>query len=334
MNKVFVLGGTGFLGYYTVQELLKKGIAVKTLSLPPKEDAGTITEENPLAGLDNVEILVNDINAMSDEDVVEMLKDCDGFVYGAGADERVQAKAPAKRFYYEANVLPTQRMVRLAGKAGVKHFVIFGSYFSEMAERFPDLGIQDSPYINTRLLQEQLGFAEGEGIMDVTVIRLPYIFGTMKNRMPLWQMFVDRIRDNAVYPVFKGGTACVTAKQVGQAAVGALLHGKHRQTFAIGDTNLSYEEFATIIKEELNVDTEIKVLTFDEGFPMYKQMDETLLNDAGREYGIPMETICRVQQEYCYLNYNDTFPQLGVEKENIREVFRETIRYILELENK
>ena len=29
--------------------------------------------------------------------------------------------------------------------------------------------------------------------------------------MPLWQMFVDRIRYNDVYPVFKGGTACVTA---------------------------------------------------------------------------------------------------------------------------
>ena len=31
-NKVFVLGGTGFLGYHTIKELLHNGIKVKTLS--------------------------------------------------------------------------------------------------------------------------------------------------------------------------------------------------------------------------------------------------------------------------------------------------------------
>lgn len=332
MKKVFVLGGTGFLGYYTIDELLKHDIAVKTISLPPKEDIGTINEDNPLAGFDNVEMMLGDMNAMSDEDIIALLKDCDGFVYAAGADERVQAKAPAKVFYYHANVLPTQRMVRLAGKAGVKHFVIFGSYFSEMAERYPELNIQDSPYINTRLLQEQVGFAEGEGLMDVTVIRLPYIFGTMENRMPLWKMFVDRIRDNDVYNVFKGGTACVTARQVGQAAVGALLYGKHRETFAIGDVNMTYETFANIIREEVGTTTKIEVLTLDEALPMYQKMDELLMEQEQREYGIPMNTIAHVQQEYCYLNYRDTFPRLHIERENIEEVLRETIRYIIQLE--
>lgn len=332
MKKVFVLGGTGFLGYYTVEELLKHDIAVKTMSLPPKEDVGTINEDNPLDGMDHVEVLVGDMNAMEDDAIVELLSDCDGFVYAAGADERVQAKAPAKAFYYHANVLPTQRMVRLAGEAGVKHFVIFGSYFSEMAERYPELNIQDSPYINTRLLQEQVGFAEGEGVMDVTVIRLPYIFGTMENRMPLWKMFVDRIRDNEVYTVFKGGTACVTARQVGQAAVGALLYGKHRETFAIGDVNMTYERFATIIKEEINANTDIKVLTLEEALPVYKGMDKQLLEEQNREYGISMDTIAHVQQEFCYLNYRDTFPRLHVEREDIEEVLRDTIRYIVKLE--
>lgn len=332
MKKVFVLGGTGFLGYYTVEELLKHDIAVKTMSLPPKEDVGTINEDNPLDGMDHVEVLVGDMNAMEDDAIVELLSDCDGFVYAAGADERVQAKAPAKAFYYHANVLPTQRMVRLAGEAGVKHFVIFGSYFSEMAERYPELNIQDSPYINTRLLQEQVGFAEGEGVMDVTVIRLPYIFGTMENRMPLWKMFVDRIRDNEVYTVFKGGTACVTARQVGQAAVGALLYGKHRETFAIGDVNMTYERFATIIKEEINANTDIKVLTLEEALPVYKGMDKQLLEEQDREYGISMDTIAHVQQEFCYLNYRDTFPRLHVEREDIEEVLRDTIRYIVKLE--
>ncbi|WP_243676756.1 hypothetical protein [Secundilactobacillus collinoides] len=39
--------------------------------------------------------------------------------------------------------------------------------------------------------------------MDVTVLRLPYIFGTMPGRLPLWKMFVDQIRDQPVYPALK-----------------------------------------------------------------------------------------------------------------------------------
>lgn len=332
MDKVFVLGGTGFLGYYTVQALLEKGIAVKTLSLPPKDDMGIVSNDNPLEGLENVEILVGNINDMTDEEVVALLSDCDGFIYAAGADERVQGLIPAKAFYYQANVLPTQRMVRLSKAAGITHFVVFGSYFSEMAERYPALGIQETPYINTRLLQEQVAFAEGEGAVTVTSIRLPYIFGTLKNRMPLWKMFVDRIRDNDIYPVFKGGTACVTARQVGQAAVGALFHGKHRQTFAIGDTNLTYEEFATIIRNTIGAKTEIKVIPLEEGLPIYQKMDADLAQNMGREYGISMEKTAHIQQNYCYLNPFDTFPQLEVEREDIREVLKDTIQYILELE--
>ena len=330
-NKVFVLGGTGFLGYHTIKELLHNDIKVKTLSLPPKKDT-VIKEDNPLEGMDNVECLVGNINEMNDHEVVEMLSDCDGFIYAAGADERIQAEIPAKRFYYEANVLPTQRMVRLACQAGLKKFVVFGSYFAEMAERYPETGLKDSPYINTRLLQEQVAFAEGEGKMEVCGLRLPYIFGTMKERMPLWQMFVDRIRDNDVYPVFKGGTACVTATQVGEAAVGALLYGHHRETFAIGDINMTYEEFANIIKDELGTNTQIPVITLEEGLPTYKELDRNLA-DQNRESGIHMEMIAYVQQKFCYLNWADTFPKLHVKREDIREELRKTIRYIIELEN-
>ena len=70
-NKVFVLGGTGFLGYHTIKELLNNDIKVKTLSLPPKKDT-VIKEDNPLEGMDNVECLVGNINEMNDHEVVEI----------------------------------------------------------------------------------------------------------------------------------------------------------------------------------------------------------------------------------------------------------------------
>ena len=35
MKNVFILGGTGRLGYHTTKELLKRGYSVSTISLPP-----------------------------------------------------------------------------------------------------------------------------------------------------------------------------------------------------------------------------------------------------------------------------------------------------------
>lgn len=184
MAKIFILGGTGFLGYYTTKELLSRGYQVKTVALPPMPAEDLLPAE--------VECTLGNMNEMSDEAIIELLTDCEGFIYSTGADERVLPEAPAIKFFYETNVLPTQRLSRLAAKAGVKNFVVFGSYFAEFAERLPEMNLRSQAYPNTRLLQEQLAFGEGEGIMKVCSLRLPYIFGTMPGREPLWTMFVDR----------------------------------------------------------------------------------------------------------------------------------------------
>lgn len=235
MKKVFVLGGTGFLGYYTVKELLNRGYQVKTMALPPLPTDDLLPEE--------VELTLGDINQLSDDEILELLSDVYGFMYAAGADERVVPERPALKFFYEANVLPTQRIARLAAKAGVKKFVIYGSYFSKTAEEMPELGLKDQAYPNTRLLQEQVAFAEGEGIMDVTSLRLPYIFGTMPGRMPLWKMFTDQIKGQEQWAVLGGSTSSVTVEQVAEAAVGAMENGSHRETFPINMYNLKHEDF-------------------------------------------------------------------------------------------
>lgn len=134
MSKVFILGGTGFLGYYTVRELLSKGYEVKTMALPPMPTEDLLPAE--------VESSLGNINELSDDEIRDLLSDCEGFIYAAGADERIVPQKPAMKFFYEANVLPTQRLARLAKEAGVKKFVVFGSYFAEFAERLPEYNLR------------------------------------------------------------------------------------------------------------------------------------------------------------------------------------------------
>ncbi|MGO2962178.1 MAG: NAD-dependent epimerase/dehydratase family protein [Carnobacterium maltaromaticum] len=320
-KKVFVLGGTGFLGYYTTKELLKRGYQVVTAALPPLPEEGLLPAE--------VEITLGNINEMSDDEVLALLKGCEGFIYGAGADERMVPKKPASKFFYEANVLPTQRLANLAKKAGVKKFVVFGSYFAEFAERLPEEKLKAEAYPNTRLLQEQIAFAEGDVSMVVTSLRLPYIFGTMPGRMPLWKMFTDQIKGQAVFPALKGGTAMVTVEQVAEAAVGALENGVHRTTYAIGDTNMKYQEFYQMMVDALGQDTQVPVVSYEDVKAIYEGIDLEA-DKAGLEHGIHSTKSAKMQEYDLYLNPEDTFPNLKVKRYDVIASIQETLKRCVE----
>ncbi|MGJ8729482.1 NAD-dependent epimerase/dehydratase family protein [Listeria aquatica] len=316
MGKIFVLGGTGFLGYYTVKELLKRGYQVETVALPPMPEEGLLPSE--------VKCTLGDIGAMSDDEVKKMLEGVSGFIYAAGADERTVPKAPAKKFFYEANVLPTQRLVRLAKEAGVQNFVVFGSYFAEFAERLPETLLKDQPYPNTRLLQEQVAFAEGEGSMNVSSLRLPYIFGTMPGRIPLWKMFTDQIKGQAVFPALKGGTAMVTVEQVAEAAVGALEAKKHRATYAICGENMKYQTFYKYMVDALGQETEVPVVPLDAVREVYEGMDQASKAE-GTEHGIHSIVTAELQELDLYLNPEDTKKVLGIRDHDVKESIHEAL---------
>lgn len=319
MKKVFILGGTGFLGYYTTLELLSRGYQVKTMALPPMPTDDLLPKE--------VECSLGNINELSDQEIINLLSDCEGFIYAAGADERIIPESPALKFFYEANVLPTQRIARLAKEAGVKKFVVFGSYFAEFAERLPEFKLRKQAYPNTRLLQEQVAFAEGEGAMTVTSLRLPYIFGTMPGRMPLWKMFVDQIRGKEVFPSLKGGTAMVTVEQVAEAAVGALENGVHRGTYAISGHNMKFQEFYQMMVDALGQTdtTQIPVVPYEQMLPTYEAIDAQAKAE-GKEHGMHMVISARLQAEDLYIDPQETMPVLGIKEYDIVESIKETLK--------
>ncbi|SFQ37256.1 Nucleoside-diphosphate-sugar epimerase [Desemzia incerta] len=318
MSKVFILGGTGFLGYYTVRELLSKGYEVKTMALPPMPTEDLLPAE--------VECSLGNINELSDDEIRDLLSDCEGFIYAAGADERVVPQKPAMKFFYEANVLPTQRLARLAKEAGVKKFVVFGSYFAEFAERLPEYNLRTQAYPNTRLLQEQVAFAEGEGSMTVTSLRLPYIFGTMPGRAPLWKMYTDQLKGRPVYPVLKGGTAMVTVEQVAEAAVGAMENGKHRHTYAISALNMKFQDFFQMMVDALGQTetTQVPVVEYDQMKSVYEDIDRKAA-EKGLEHGMHMVVSSKLQTEDLYLDPADTMSVLGIKEHDVIQSIKETL---------
>lgn len=317
MKNVFILGGTGLLGYHTVKELLARGYQVSTVALPPMPAPELLPAE--------VECHLGNINEMTDEAILEMLQEKDMFIYAAGADERIVPDAPAEKFFYDENVLPTQRLARLAKDAGVKKFVVYGSYFAHAAEKWTEFGLAEQAYPKTRLLQEEVAILEGEGGMDVMSLRLPYIFGTMPGRDPLWTMFLPQIEGKDVVPVLAGGTAMVTVKQVAEATIGALENGKHGETYAISGINMKHQEFFQMIADVLGQkDTKIQVMPIEQMKPFYAQQDEQAEKE-GKEHGIHIELTAEIQNFDLYIDPNDTMPILKYNHYDVKEAIIETI---------
>ena len=190
--KVFMIGGTGLLGSEAAKELIARGHEVTSIALPPLPAGAVLPPE--------MKIEYGNYLEMTDEEIRAHFKGCQGFVFAAGVDERVEGPAPIYNLYKKYNIDPVKRLLKLAKECGVKHSVILGSYFSYLAMSFAENGF------------------------DVAVLELPYIFGTQPGRKPVWVFLVENIRSmkNAtLWP--KGGSTMVTVKQVGQAIAGQVL---------------------------------------------------------------------------------------------------------------
>lgn len=143
MMKVFMIGGTGLLGSEAARVLIARGHEVTSLALPPVPEGCELPSE--------MKIEFGNYLEMSDEEIAGFMKGCEGFVFAAGVDERVEGPAPIYNLYKKYNIDPVKRTLRIAKEQGVKHVAVCGSYFSYFAKILPDLELTKwHPYIHSR----------------------------------------------------------------------------------------------------------------------------------------------------------------------------------------
>lgn len=241
---IFMIGGTGLLGCEAATTLIKMGHKVTSVALPPLPEGAPIPEE--------MDIIFGDINKKSDDEIEEMLKGNDVFIFAAGVDERVEFPAPVMDYYYKYNIAPLKRIFPLCKKVGVKRAVVLGSYFAYLSKARPDMRLTErNPYFKSRIQQEEVCEAFCDDNFSCAVLELPYIFGTQPGRRPVWTILIEQIEfmDSwpfTMYPA--GGTAMLTCRQVGQAIAGAALKEKAGfEAIPISMYNMKWDKFLSIV---------------------------------------------------------------------------------------
>lgn len=241
---VFMIGGTGLLGCEAAIQLIKHGHKVTSVALPPLPVGAPIPEE--------MDLIFGDINKKTDDEILEMLKGNEVFIFAAGVDERVEFPAPVMEYYKKFNIAPLERMFPLCKKAGIKRAVVLGSYFAYLSKQRPDMKLEEkNPYFKARLLQEKVCEDACDENFSCKVLELPYIFGTQPGRKPVWVILIEQIKmmdklPCTLYP--KGGTAMLTCRQVGEVICGAAEREvPGYEAIPIAMYNQTWKEFLKIV---------------------------------------------------------------------------------------
>ena len=94
--KICMIGGTGLLGSQGAAELISRGHEVRAIALPPLPQGAVLPPE--------MEISYGNYLEMNDNEIKKMFEGCEGFVFAAGVDERVEGPAPIYDLYKKYNI--------------------------------------------------------------------------------------------------------------------------------------------------------------------------------------------------------------------------------------
>ncbi len=225
-------------------------MAVDTIALPNEISLG---EWFPKA----IGLQFGNLFQMSGEEIAALLKDknYDAFIYALGPDDRVTPPAPAAVFFHDKLVSEAKKICLAAKNAGIRRCVVLNSYFAYFDRLTGGKLAESHPYIKARVEQAEELISLGEpGVFEVMILELPYIFGTMPGRKPLWRehflTHFDGLK-SIMYP-HHGGTAAIDVSGVAEAIVAASINGEPGMRYPIGQINLSFEELINRMMEAID----------------------------------------------------------------------------------
>lgn len=247
-KKLMIVGGTGFLGFYTAKLALSKGYEVGSISIL---DDDLINKDLDSWYPKEIKNQLIDVFKASEEELTEAMKGYDYMVYAVGPDDRYTPKAPAYEFFHTRLVDAVAKTFRAAEKAGIKKAVVYNSYFAYFDRRYPEMKLAEKhPYVRCRVEQAKI-LNEQKKNMEVVVLELPYIFGSMEARLPIWRdVFLDRyVNGHKIVFFSKGGTTMIAIEHIAEAGMGALEYGKDGERYPIGDENRKFKWMLSYMSE-------------------------------------------------------------------------------------
>ena len=322
---VLVIGGTGLIGSETARVLIARGHTVRALALPPPPPGAALPQE--------MAITFADYMALDDDALARHLAGCDGLVFAAGIDERVEGPKPIEALFEKHNLAPLERLLRLAKASGVRQAAICGSYFCHFARLWPHHELErHHPYIRSRLNQERLALSFADDGFSVAMVELPYIFGAQPGRKPVWLFLAKQVRAMRLATFYPpGGSAMITARQAGEALAGALEQTRGGCCYPIGYANLTWAELLRIAHRHMGCPDKPVVTIPKWLFRLSCRVIRRKQRRSGHEGGLDLVRFADVMCANAFIEPDLGAEQLGVSPDDLDTAIGSSFRLCLEI---
>jgi dihydroflavonol-4-reductase len=231
-RQVCVTGGTGFLGFHLVRQLLALGARVRTLSLP-------VARPRPRPTLAEVEALSGDIR---DADTVRRaVKDCSVIFHTAGL---VAVWGPALKRLEDVHVTGTRNVLTAAPEgARVVHtssMVTLGATRTGEARTEDDAFNQHRlrvDYVHAKRAAEDIALAAAAAGRHVMVTNPGYLIGPEDYERSVMGRFCLRFWRGRMLLAPSGGLNLADVRDVARGHLLAAEHGRPGRRYVLGGEN-------------------------------------------------------------------------------------------------
>ena len=324
---VIIIGGTGLLGLAGAKELIKRGHQVKAIALPEVPKNLDIPAE--------LEIVYGNYETMSDNELRKHLRNQESLVFAAGVDERIEHSGPIYDFYYQRNIIPLKRLLKIAKEMKLKSAVICGSYFTYLDRLWENLYLYENhPYIKSRVDQTNEAFSFYDKDFAVTILELPYIFGVQEGRKPVWVFLVEMIQKMPLATFFpRGGTAMITVNQVGQVIASSVETAKGARMIPAGYYNLTWKRMLKIIHKAMGKPKKPIISIPKWIFKISLIFRQRKLKQHNIESGLNLSLLPKILSKKAYIDNRYLREILLVKPDNIEQAITDSVKLSLKIIN-
>jgi dihydroflavonol-4-reductase len=307
--KVFVTGGTGFVGANLVRLLLHQGYEVRAL----------VRHHSSLDNLQSldVEIVTGDLNS---SDLSTQMSGCQVLFHVAAQYSLWQSD---RDLLYRSNVLGTRNTLACARQAGIERTVYTSSVaaIGVKQDSIADETYQSPVERLTGHYKKSKYYAEQEAIkaiqqgQDIVIVNPSTPIGEYDSKpTPTGEIIVRYLQRKMPF-YLDTGLNLIDVQDVAQGHILALTKGKTGDRYILGNQNLTFKELLGKLEQITGLPAPKYTIPYGVPYSV-AWLEENFLTKFGRQPSVALDGV-RMSQQKMFYDASKAVTELGLPQSNI-----------------
>ncbi|RUT09157.1 dihydroflavonol-4-reductase [Dulcicalothrix desertica PCC 7102] len=322
MHKVFVTGGTGFVGANLVRLLVQQGYFVYAL-------ARANSNLSNLKNIHNVEIIKGDLNS---PDLWQRMVDCQ-YLFHVAAHYSLWQKD--KELLYQNNVLGTRNILAAANRAGIKRTVYTSSVAAigtgeSVVDETHQSPVEDlvGEYKKSKYWSEQEAVSAAAAGQDVVIVNPSTPIGPMDIKpTPTGHDIILRFLRRKMPAYINTGLNLIDVRDVAWGHLLALHKGKSGERYILGNENLTLKQILDHLAQITNLPAPNRTIPAWIPYSV-AWLDEKILTRLGKIPSIPIDGV-KMAQHTMYYDASKAVRELGLPQTPVYIALKEAVEWFI-----